>query len=826
MAAVWLCGCFQVQDDLTLEADGSGKVTLSLHSSLSEEVVGILVMSSPYGSGSARMYPPVNEAEARRFFPPRDFELKVEEREAGEGKTLVVEASFKDINRLLASPYGRVHQLALATNQNGTLRLRARSGGETLAMAAQMKPAGAMDMLQLPEMEDAQKKKGEMRFEFQVTLPNTVTAANGARENKTVTWGAERAKCKDDDEFASKLSGVLEASCSAGGLKFSPVTPPRLGLVPFGEPTAGKMADGRALPDTNQIVKAARFVPYALLMTRSLDLSEEGGGGAGVAQLSGAIVLPADLAPQQWGEAKLEEVVDGKGNSLMPKEDRDAVSRMRGFSGFGMRGDTDEEDDADAANRKDTGEKEHTVTLSFRAPEWKAKEIARVKGVLELEYSGGAEVIKLSNAVPSSLVVEVSGQSSYSFNSDSEHRQITDSRLAEVGLSLRVETAMVQNGMTVLSLQTSGGKTALMDAQVFDVAGRPWPTTLLQPDSSGGEERSCQAIVAGKPKPPFSLALTVIRVVASVEVPILLTAELGGIRLDEPLESRRLVHVAKRQAKTEPDLPITDAGPGFRAEPVGLTISMAHYFPEGKEHFKNGPQASMFEMESPGTVISAKLFPPKGRQIRSVTGLRVKAGEDDKGRAISTGAEGSDAGESYRTFSYDSKEQEKSGAARVQLHLGLPAPDAQTIEQIEAEAVVLTIGGWKEMLLTNVQADAKKEIDLGEVLSGAKLIVKRIRGGRRQTIVEARLEGPAAVNQLELQIKSSSRRAGSSNTTNQRTTTSGKLTTRNLTLHSYGFERGQGGEKGKTSPPTLLVRYPRDMKRERLQFKLTTLRLL
>jgi hypothetical protein len=234
----------------------------------------------------------------------------------------------------------------------------------------------------------------------------------------------------------------------------------------------------------------------------------------------------------------------------------------------------------------------------------------------------------------------------------------------------------------------------------------------------------------------------------------------------------------------------------------------------------------MFEMESPGTVISAKLFPPKGRQIRSVTGLRVKAGEDDKGRAISTGAEGSDAGESYRTFSYDSKEQEKSGAARVQLHLGLPAPDAQTIEQIEAEAVVLTIGGWKEMLLTNVQADAKKEIDLGEVLSGAKLIVKRIRGGRRQTIVEARLEGPAAVNQLELQIKSSSRRAGSSNTTNQRTTTSGKLTTRNLTLHSYGFERGQGGEKGKTSPPTLLVRYPRDMKRERLQFKLTTLRLL
>lgn len=738
--------------------------------------------------------------------------MKVEERDAAGGKTLEMEASFKDFNRLLSSPYGRVHQLSLATNQDGTLRLRALSGGETLAMVAQIKPAGEMEMLQMPGMEDAQKKKGEMRFEFNVTLPNTITAANGTRQNTTVTWGAERAKCKDDNEFASKLSGVLEASCSAGGLTFSPVTPPRLGLVPFGKLTAGKMPDGSALPDTNQIVKAARFVPYALHMKRSLDLSGEGGGASGAAQLTGAIVLPADLAPQQWGEAKLQEVVDGKGNSLMPKEDGDAVSQMRAFSGFGT--------------RVDSGEEEHPLTLSFRAPGWRAKEIARVKGVMELDYFGGEEVIKLSNAVPASLVDDVGGQSSHSSNSDSVQGQITDSRLAELGLSLRADTAMVQNGMTVLSLQTSGGKTALVDAQVFDAAGRPWPTTLMEPNSSGAEERSCQVIVAGEPKPPYSLALTVSRVAASVEVPILVTAGFGGIKLNEPLESKKLVHVARRPAKTEPDLPITDAGPGFQAEPVSLTISMAHYFPEGKELFKNGPQPSMFGVESPGTVISAKLIPPKGRQIRSVTSLRVIGGKDDKGRVISTEVDGSDAGASYRTFSHNSNEQERFGAARVQLRLGLPAPDAQTIEQIEAEVVVLTIGGWKEMLLTNVQTDAKKEIALDEVLPGAKLIVKRIRAGMRQTIVEAQVQGPAAVNLLELQIRSSSRRPGSSNTTNQRTITSGNLTTRNLILHAQGFERRQGTERGTTSPPTLLVRYPQDMKRERVQFKLTKIELL
>ena len=240
LAAVWLCGCFQVEDDLTLQPDGSGKVKLSMHSSLTEDMVSMLRMSSPYGGGSAPMYPPVNEAEARHFFPPKDFTLKVEQNDAAEGETLVVEASFKDINRLLASPYGRAHQLALATNQGGALRLRALSGGATLARAAQMKAEGEMEMLAVPGIEDAQKKKGEMRFEFRVTLPNAVIAANGVRQNKTVTWGAERAKCKDDDEFASKLSGVLEATCSAEGLKFSPVTPPRLGLRPFGELSGGE----------------------------------------------------------------------------------------------------------------------------------------------------------------------------------------------------------------------------------------------------------------------------------------------------------------------------------------------------------------------------------------------------------------------------------------------------------------------------------------------------------------------------------------------------------------------------------------------------------
>src|SRR5208282_5307827 len=59
LAAVGLCGCFQVDDDLTLQADGSGRVKLRVHSSLSEDVLSVLAASSGYGGGSAPMYPPV-----------------------------------------------------------------------------------------------------------------------------------------------------------------------------------------------------------------------------------------------------------------------------------------------------------------------------------------------------------------------------------------------------------------------------------------------------------------------------------------------------------------------------------------------------------------------------------------------------------------------------------------------------------------------------------------------------------------------------------------------------------------------------------------------
>jgi hypothetical protein len=521
-SALLLCGCFQVEDELTLAPDGSGKVTMKVHSSLSQDQVSMMGMTGRFGGGEQLCYPPISEAEARRFFPAKDFALKVEETSADDGQTLAIEASFKDVNALLASPYARAHQLMLGTNESGALALQALSGGGMVAAAMQFKLEGEMAAFEMPGLEEAQKKKSEMRFAFRVTLPNPVTSANGTREDKSAAWTVERAKFKDDEEFAGKLAEVLEASCSSQGIKFSPVTPPRLALLPFDRLAAGSRAAAAALPDTNKVLEAAHFVPWALQVTRTLDLSGEGSGQASSSQLTGAITLPADLAPQRWGQAQLEEVVDSKGNSLMPGDDTQSMAyRMRSFSMTELdESEQPDEDEPESASPKPAADKPHMVTFTFKAPEWKMKEIARIKGGLDLQYLGGSEVVKLSNAVPASQVMDLSKGGFSAYNFEPDRKPLSDSRLAELGLSVQVQMAMVQSGATILSLQVRGGKGTLVDAQVFDASGHPWPTTLT-PSDFGGSDESCQIVVAGKPQPPFSLAFVASGVGALVHVPVL-----------------------------------------------------------------------------------------------------------------------------------------------------------------------------------------------------------------------------------------------------------------------------------------------------------------
>ena len=169
--------------------------------------------------------------------------------------------------------------------------------------------------------------------------------------------------------------------------------------------------------------------------------------------------------------------------------------------------------------------------------------------------------------------------------SGSARGHVADARLVELGLSVRVSAASVQGGITTLSLEAGGGKAAVVDAQVFDAEGRPWPT-VLAPADPAGPERAWQLLVAGKPRPPFSLGLELGGAGPVVVVPIVVEkapvastpgtsprAEPAGRRRAESLAAKQPAQAARPPAGPDADLPILDAGPGFTAEPVNLTIT-------------------------------------------------------------------------------------------------------------------------------------------------------------------------------------------------------------------------------------------------------------
>lgn len=506
---VALCGCFQDKDELTIQPDGSGIVRLEVKSSAAPEMVALT--GGRFGNQSV-LYPPTSEAEAHKFFPAKDFSVTAKQDASDDGGTVMtITAAFKDINALLASPYGRAHSLTLKI-ENGQLSCKALTGVELVARLAEMKDETGEMEASMAGLGDLRKKAKEMRMEFRLTLPNAISAANGTREAKTASWVMERAKAKDADEFIQQVGVTMEASCPADGLKMSPVTPIRLGLGTFKDLPTNGVVTTAAGPDVAKITAAAHFTPYVLQATRTLDISREGSPQPDMAKLIGVVSLPHELAPQKWGEAKLEEALDAKGNSLKPDESQGQQNFTRFSSSM------EETDDADSPAPEETADVRHTVMLQFRPPDWKMNEVASIKGSVTLQYFGGSQLVKLSNAIPANWIVSQENMAQLNFNQNA--RMISDPVLPPLGISMQCQMGLVQSGATMLTLQLTGKKADVMDVQVFDVDGRAWPTML---QSMGGmmDGNTLEVIVAGQPKPPLSLALILSSGGTDVEVPIL-----------------------------------------------------------------------------------------------------------------------------------------------------------------------------------------------------------------------------------------------------------------------------------------------------------------
>jgi hypothetical protein len=183
---------------------------------------------------------------------------------------------------------------------------------------------------------------------------------------------------------------------------------------------------------------------------------------------------------------------------------------------FGQDSESDDEAATNAA-----ADVRHVVTFTFHPPDWKVKEIGRVKGTVTLHYFSGAEVVKLTNAIPSTWLMNMAQAMAGGGGVDTAEKHLNSPRLGELGLAISMEEGMTQSGMTTLQLEIKGSKGALVDAQVFDADGKPWPTLMQMEGAGMGDSSSCQLMIAGSPKPPLSLAFLASGAGSSVEVPVM-----------------------------------------------------------------------------------------------------------------------------------------------------------------------------------------------------------------------------------------------------------------------------------------------------------------
>ena len=516
------CGCLKVKEQLTIQENGSGTVHIETQSLVPVEQATAmssgLFLGQTAESGAWLSYPPLNKAAALKLFPGNGFTVKVAESKTDKGDAMVtVDVTFKEINALLQSPYGRAHSLTLKKDGNA-LAFQSLSGLQLIAQMAGMKNNG-MGIDEIMGMQpDLQKRKNELFHEFALTLPREVSASNGSRAGKVVTWTMDRSKMKDDAEATRAFSTTLEASCGADGLAFTPISPTRLALTSFSDLKPGSSGTSTQTVDEKKVSGATRFVPCKMQVTRSMDLSGRGGWDQNHATLTGVILVPNELAPQQWGAAIVEEVVDDKGHNLKPT-DEEGTRFSQSYGQMMIQGENGEgEEEADSEARK--SEARHTVTLNFKAPDWKSSQIVRLRGSVEMQYFASSEIVKIENAVAADQIKDISKGDFGSFNGRGQN--LSNARLTELGTPIKLLMAMRTSGMTTLSLQSEGKNqnSAITDVQVFDATGKAW-SSFLQPQDMG-ENMMYQVMVAGDPPPPLSLALALSGVSRSVKVPILL----------------------------------------------------------------------------------------------------------------------------------------------------------------------------------------------------------------------------------------------------------------------------------------------------------------
>lgn len=315
--------------------------------------------------------------------------------------------------------------------------------------------------------------------------------------------------------------------------------------------------------------------------------------------------------------------------------------------------------------------------------------------------------------------------------------------------------------------------------------------------------------------------------------PVVIEAKPGALVMDAlPLDSDEMevdwdMHGRTSEDELGADLPITEPAEPYLAEATSVRKVVVRTYPAAKKFEEQLEYGFGMEHES-GCTVKARLFPPRTRYIANVASVKMRKAVDDQGRSIESRPE-SDA-RFTRYFGMD--EQEPGQPTDISVELALPAPDAEAIELIEGEVMLTSFGRWLAHSIDPVKPMPDKPIDLSEILDGATVTILRTAtprpdesdaGELTEGIIQLRLTGPEAIQHLDLGVKI----PGFDNIhAYERTSSferSGEQCIRNVTLEyrPWAFDEMSPAR----IKPRLVIRFPDDLQRHRVKFKLEAMDL-
>jgi hypothetical protein len=160
------------------------------------------------------------------------------------------------------------------------------------------------------------------------------------------------------------------------------------------------------------------------------------------------------------------------------------------------------------------------MSFDLKVPPPEATRIVLLKGSATLEYAGSRHVIRLEGAIAKDAITESGPGPGMFMSGGGEKKPLASPKLEALGVKLTV-SASRGGGLMMLQIGAESAASPVAEVQVFDAAGRPWPTLSASgmggQDDEGGLQRF---MVIGKPEGPLSLGLVLDAPGPSLTLPI------------------------------------------------------------------------------------------------------------------------------------------------------------------------------------------------------------------------------------------------------------------------------------------------------------------